>query len=254
MRIICEHISRNFISANKLEVLKDITIATEEHDFICILGPNGCGKTTLLKIMAGILKPSSGNILYTGERNSPYPVSLIFQEQGLFPWLNVIDNICFNLEMRGLSRKDRYMKAEEFVKKLGLDKFVNYYPHQLSTGMKQKVSLIRGLLMDSAALLIDEPVASLDVYSKLIVQQDIYKIWEEYKKTIIYVTHDIEEALQLAKHIWVMSSSPAKIIKKFDISPYGPVLSEKRIIDAEVLALKKQIIGILQQEAEKVPS
>lgn len=252
MKIICEHISKDFISRNAvLSVLKDINVEIEEHDFVCILGLNGCGKTTLLKILAGILKPSKGRIYYAGDNNNFRPTSMIFQEQGLFPWLNVIDNVCFILEMRGLPKKERYRKVEGYIEKMGLTKFIDYYPHQLSTGMKQKIGLIRGMSIDSEVILIDEAEPHLDTYSKLIIQEDIYKVWNEYKKTIIYVTHDIEAALYLAKHIWIMGKSPANIIKEFDMIPYKSRIGQREYADVQIFDLKKQIIDIIQKEAHK---
>lgn len=251
MKIICNHISKTFFSRNgKLKVLEDIDIETEDCDFICILGPNGCGKTTLLKIMAGVLAPSKGNIEYTGQNRYFQPTSLIFQGQGLFPWLNVMDNVCFGLEMNGISKKERYSKAEEYIEEMALNKFIDYYPHQLSMGMKQKVNLIRGLLMDSPILLIDEANVSLDFESKLTIQRDIYKIWEEYKKTIIYVTHDIDEALHLAKHIWIMSKSPGKIIREFDITSNALKTSGGEI-NNQLIYLKNEITDIIRKEAVK---
>lgn len=253
MRIICEHVSKDFIYRNnKLRVLDDISVETEEHDFICIFGPNGCGKTTLLKIMARILAPSSGNLRYEGSTNHSIPTSLIFQEQGLFPWLNVIDNICFNLEMKGLSKKDRYKRAEQYTEQMDLDRFIGYYPHQLSTGMKQKATLIRGLLTDSPVLLIDEAYASLDIYTKLIIQEDIYKVWNEYKRTIIYVTHDIEGALHAAKHIWIMGKSPARIIKIFDMASVHSINPEEKELNLRLIDIKDEITSIIKKEAQKM--
>lgn len=253
MKIICEHVSKKFTSKdNELEVLRDINVETEEHDFVCILGPNGCGKSTLLKIMAGILPPSEGAIRYAGSNDFLTPTSLIFQEHGLFPWLKVIDNICFVLEIRGLSKKERYKKAQGYMEKMGLMKFAGYYPHQLSVGMKQKVNLIRGLLTDSAVLLIDEPSVSLDIYSKLTIQEDIHKIWSEYKKTVIYITHDIEEAICLSKHIWIMSKSPSIIIKKFDTTLYRQGNAEGVCFDRRLLDLEKEVVGIIQRESARI--
>lgn len=252
MRIICEHVSKDFeCGKTKFNVLEDINVETEEHDFVCIFGPNGCGKTTLLKIMAGILSSSSGNVHYAGNNNSCSSVSLIFQEQGLFPWLSVIDNICFNLEMKGLSKQVRYKRAEEYIEKMDLTKFINYYPYQLSAGMKQKVGLIRGLLTDSPVLLIDEAYSSLDIYAKLIIQEDIYKIWDEYKRTVIHVTHDIAGALGVARHIWVMSKSPAKIIKIFNLFSPGSVNRGEENTNSYLIGIKNQITDIIKKEAQK---
>lgn len=240
MRLVCEHISKTFVTKGRvLNVLEDVTVEAADHDFVCIFGPNGCGKSTLLRILAGVLAPSGGRVFFKDGGNAPFPVSLIFQEHGLFPWLTVRDNACFNLEMRGFSRKERYAKAQGLIEEMGLARFVDYYPGQLSTGMKQKVNLIRGLLMDSPILLIDEADKSLDVYSKLVVQKDIHRIWSQYRKTIIYVTHDIEGALGLAKTIWIMGHAPTRIIKTFDV-------------DGDREELKRRIMEILEQEAYKM--
>lgn len=251
MKIICENIQKSFSSAKgDLKVLEDINVGTEEHDFVCVLGANGCGKTTLLKIMAMILKPTQGNIHYADENHSTMQTCMIYQEQGLFPWLNVIDNACFGLEMKGLSKSERYERARGIIEQMGLSRFVEYYPHQLSAGMKQKVNLIRGLLMDSAALLIDEPGTSLDSASKLLIREDIYKIWKEFNKTIIYVTHDIEEALLLAKHIWIMGRYPGRIIKKFDMVS-GDALTGPSGEDSQSRGLKNRILEIISGKPEK---
>lgn len=252
MRIVSEHIYKSFPSKKgELEVLEDINFSTEEHDFVCILGGNGCGKTTLLKIMARILEPTKGRVQYLSDNGSPAHASLIYQGEGLFPWLNVMDNACFGLEMRGMPKKERYGRALCIIEKMGLKRFADFYPHQLSAGMKQKVNLIRGLLMDSPVLLIDEPSTSLDATSKLLIREDIYKVWKDYQKTVIYVTHDVEEALQLARHIWVMGKYPGKIIKKFDnIPPYAPDPGARARL-APGAGLKDQILEIIGGQPEK---
>jgi NitT/TauT family transport system ATP-binding protein len=252
LKIICEHIYKSFPSAEgKLDVLEDINISTEQHDFVCILGANGCGKTTLLKIMAMILKPTQGSIHYINENHSTVHASLIYQEQGLFPWLTAIDNACFGLEMKGMSKQERYKRSRDIIEQMGLTKFVDFYPYQLSAGMKQKVNLIRGLLMDSAALLIDEPDTSLDSVSKILIRKDIYRIWKEYDKTIIYVTHDIGEALELAKHIWVMGKYPGKIIEKFDIG-LPDAISDSASTAIRKQVLKNRILEIIGGESNKI--
>ena len=127
MRIICEHLSKSYrVKGHDFPVLDDISLETGEHDFVCVLGPNGCGKTTLLKLMAGLLKPTSGAVRYADVRNSAIPVSLIFQEHGLFPWLNIFDNICFHLEMKGLPKKERYAQARPFLESMGLERFLKH--------------------------------------------------------------------------------------------------------------------------------
>ncbi len=246
MKIALEHIARHFIvNGKKCEVLSDITSQIHERDFICILGPNGCGKTTLLKIIAGIVAPSSGTLHCEDGGHCRVSAALIFQEHGLFPWLNVIDNVCFGLEMRGMPRQDRYQKAEAYLEKMGLSAFAGYYPHQLSGGMKQKANLIRGLLTDASVLLVDEPNTHLDAYTKLIVENDIVRVWQEFGKTVIYVTHDLEDALELATRIWVVSKAPACIVKEFDLVAWR---QELRLPE-----LKSQIEDLIRKEAQGMP-
>jgi len=251
MRIVCDHIAKSFQTKDGLlPVLGDISCATEEHDFVCLLGPNGCGKSTLLKIIAGVLAPCSGKVIFKETNGALRPASLIFQEYGLFPWLSVKDNVCFYLEMKGVSRRDRYAKAQPLIDQMGLSRFVNYYPHQLSLGMKQKVNLIRGLLMDSEAILIDEADRSLDVYSKLVAHKDIRRVWEEFRKTIVYVTHDIDSALSLARTVWIMGDSPARIIRTFTVKDFlipSATAPGGRVPDPR---LKDQIIAIIEKEAQ----
>jgi NitT/TauT family transport system ATP-binding protein len=242
VRIICEHLSKSYrVKGHDFPVLDDISLETGEHDFVCVLGPNGCGKTTLLKLMAGLLKPTSGAVRYADVRNSDIPVSLIFQEHGLFPWLNIFDNICFHLEMKGLPKKERYAQARPFLESMGLERFLDCYPYQLSAGMRQKAVLIRGLLMDAETLLVDEAEKSLDIYAKLVMRRDVQKAWSAYGKSVIYVTHDIDLALQIAKTIWIMGGRPARIERKIDLDAARAEQDLKGEIIASIEQLAKEM-------------
>lgn len=254
MKIALEHVTRHFIAnGKKLEVLSDITSEIRQRDFICILGPNGCGKTTLLKILAGIITPSSGTLRC--ENGTPCCVSaaLIFQEHGLFPWLNVIDNVCFGLEMRGEPRKERYRKAEGYLAKMGLSAFAGYYPHQLSGGMKQKANLIRGLLTDASVLLVDEPNTHLDAYTKWVVQKDIVRVWKEFGRTVVYVSHELEDTLALATRIWVISKSPARIVREFDLAPLRSEALSREEREMRQGQLKEELERLIEEEALRIP-
>lgn len=213
MRINCQGISKVFKAKNQVvSALKDITFQTREQEFLCILGPSGCGKTTLLKIVAGILKPSNGCIEFGGATSQDGPATaLVFQEHGIFPWMNVINNVCFGLEMRGVAEKERYRMAMPFIEKIDLVSFIKSYPHQLSSGMKQRVGLARALVSGADILLMDEPFAALDAQMKLILQEQLLEIHREYNKSVVYVTHDIEEAILLGDRIILMTSMPGQI-------------------------------------------
>jgi NitT/TauT family transport system ATP-binding protein len=199
-------------------------------EFFSIVGPSGCGKTTLLRILAGLETRTAGAIEVTrdavaagaatmrGSRDERPLNSLVFQEQSIFPWMTVRDNVAFGLKARGFSRKDRYAIADPFIKKVGLAGFEDALPHQLSGGMKQRVSLARAFANDPEMLLMDEPFAALDEQTKLVLQAELLRIWEESRKTVLYVTHSIDEAIVLADRIMVMSARPGRIKEIVDVS------------------------------------
>lgn len=251
MKIICDQISKNFItSSGPVRVLEDFSFETERHDLVCILGPNGCGKSTLLKIIAGLVTPSHGRIVFDGPHPLRMPATLVFQEDGLFPWLNVIDNVCFGLEMNGVSRQKRYVLAGGLIREMGLEKFSLCYPHQLSTGMKQKAALIRGLLTDAPVILMDEPDKSLDIYSKHVMCEDIRWVWEEHQKTVVCVTHDIDIALKLSRTVLVLGKSPARVVKRIDMRPLSG-MADKEAYCCLLEKLRAEIHDMIRQEAEK---
>jgi ABC-type nitrate/sulfonate/bicarbonate transport system ATPase subunit len=240
MKIVCDKISKDFHTPNGVvRVLDGFTAQTAPHDLVCIIGPNGCGKSTLLKIIAGLTAPSHGRVIFEGPSRMPNPATLVFQEDSLFPWLNVRDNVCFGLEMNGVPRQKRYAMAGKLMDELGLSGFSLCYPHQLSTGMKQKASLIRGLLTDAPVMLMDEPDKSLDIYSKLVLCDDIRRVWQQYGKTVVCVTHDIDMAIKLARTIWVLGCSPASVLRRIEI---GTGSSD---------GIRREIEVIVRQEAEK---
>jgi NitT/TauT family transport system ATP-binding protein len=229
-----------------------MTFQTNEQEFLCILGPSGCGKTTLLRIIAGILQPTEGKITYEGtkERNGP-ATALVFQEHGVFPWMNVIDNVCFGLETQGISQKNRYRMANPLIEKMGLTGFIRNYPHQLSSGMKQRVGLARAFVSGAEILLMDEPFASLDAQMRLILQEELLNIQREFQKSVIYVTHDIEEAIMLADRIILMTARPGQIKKEIKVN-----LSRPRNVNgehaSEFIRMKNEIWNQIREEVEKI--
>jgi NitT/TauT family transport system ATP-binding protein len=252
MIVKCRNISKVFETRNgHIRALENITFQTEEQEFVCILGPSGCGKTTLLKIIAGLIAPTKGKILYEGLNLDQTPLnSLVFQEHGLFPWMNVIDNVAFGLEMRGIKKKDRYSAAEEVIEKVGLKRFMKNYPHELSVGMKQRVGLARAIVNDPAVLLMDEPFGSLDSQTKLILQDELLDIWSQYPKPIVYVTHDIEEAVLLGDRVIVLTCSPGSIKEEIKVE-----LTRSRNMEirgsSEFVQIKMKIWHIIEDEVKK---
>ncbi len=255
MIVNIEGVSKTYNSrAGEITALENINLRTEEREFLCLLGPSGCGKTTLLRIIANLLQPTSGRITFDGSKLESGPaVALVFQELGVFPWINVIDNICFGLEMQGVSKKDRYAMAAPLIDKLGLKGFSSHYPHNLSLGMKQRVGLARALVSRAEILLMDEPFAALDAQMRHISQEKLVEVAKEYQKSVIYVTHDIDEALLLADRIIIFTARPATIKIEMKIN-----LPRPRDLDgvdsASFLKMKREIWGYIREEVEKVPA
>ena len=200
-------------NGGSLSVLEEISFCAESGEMICILGRSGCGKSTLLKILAGFVPPSSGKVLINGTPvRAPGPDRcVIFQEDALFPWLSVRENIDFGLKGRGRNRKSRTAEVERFLELVGLEEFGDYLPNQISGGMKQRVALARVLILKPEVLLMDEPFASLDAQSREEMQNLLLSLWQELTITILFVTHDVNEAVILADRVLVMSKNPGRI-------------------------------------------
>jgi NitT/TauT family transport system ATP-binding protein len=252
MRIECQHLTKLFRSGDRvIPALEDVTFHVEEKEFICIVGPSGCGKTTLLKLVAGLLEPTSGRILFSGDCNDSQPRSaLVFQEHGLFPWMNVIDNVAFGLEMRGVPAKERRECAKAFIEKVGLSSFLNNYPHELSVGMRQRVGISRAFITNPQILLMDEPFGALDAQTKRVLRQELLRIWKEYQKLVLFVTHDVEEAVLLGDRVLVMSGHPGRIREEITIpNSYLRDLSPED--QPERMEIKWHIWKIIEEEVLK---
>jgi len=196
--------------------VRDFSLEVDDGEFVCIVGPSGCGKTTVLRIVAGLETPSSGRVeIAAGPTpaagNSRPRNAMVFQEHGLFPWMTVADNVAYSLEMRGMGRRERHARAQPFLEMIGLDRFRDYYPRKLSGGMRQRVSLARAFVADPEILLMDEPFAALDAQNKLILQDELLRIWEGTRKTVLFITHAIDEAIALGDRIVVMTAQPGRI-------------------------------------------
>jgi NitT/TauT family transport system ATP-binding protein len=194
-----------------LDALRSINLKVPAGEFCCIVGPSGCGKTTLLRILAGLEKPSAGDIEITATDSGRPLNSMVFQEQSVFPWMTVEDNIGFGLQMRRVDGKVRRAVVADYIGKVGLQGFARAYPHQLSGGMKQRVAVARAFANDPEVLLMDEPFASLDEQTKIVLQDELLKIWEGSRKTVIFITHSIEEAVVLGDRVVVMTARPGRI-------------------------------------------
>jgi ABC-type nitrate/sulfonate/bicarbonate transport system ATPase subunit len=215
-----------------VSVLEEVSLEAREGEFVCILGPSGCGKSTLLNIVAGFLKPTSGVVKIDGEPvMGPDPRRIfVFQERGVFPWLTVQGNIGFGLS--GLPREERERRIARYVKLVGLEGFGHAYPQELSGGMKQRVEVARALAVNPDMLFLDEPFGALDSITRLIMRGELLRIWDAERKTILFVTHDIEESVQLADRVVVMSARPAQIRRIVEIDiPHPRDISSPRYLE-----------------------
>lgn len=218
--LVCERIGKTFHSRDRdILALEDVSFRVRPFEFLAIVGPSGCGKSTLLKIIAGLLAPSAGHIVYPPTPSNNMPRSaMVFQEHGLFPWMNILDNVAFGMEMRGVAKAVRYAQAHTFLEQFGIDAFAQNYPHELSVGMRQRTALARAFLSNPQILLMDEPFSAVDAQTKLILQEELLRIWKDHRKTVIYVTHDIDEAVLLSDRVLVMSGRPGHIRQEIPIS------------------------------------
>ncbi|HKF45184.1 MAG TPA: ABC transporter ATP-binding protein [Thermoanaerobaculia bacterium] len=216
----------------EVRVLEALDLDVREGEFVCILGPSGCGKSTLLNIVAGFLPPSSGTVRIDGEEvRGPDPRRIfVFQERGVFPWLTVEGNIGFGLGR--LPKTERGKRIRHYVRLVGLEGFEKAYPHELSGGMKQRVEVARALAVDPDMLYLDEPFGALDSITRLEMRRELLRIWQAERKTILFVTHDIEESVQLADRVVVLSARPARIRRIVEIDlPHPRDLSSRRYLE-----------------------
>jgi NitT/TauT family transport system ATP-binding protein len=194
-----------------IEALDNVDLDVALGEFICVVGPSGCGKTTLLNILGDLEPKTAGSVRFAFRPSERPLLSIVFQEQGVFPWLTVLDNAAFGLMARGVGRKEREARAREVLDRVGLSRFLHAYPRELSGGMKQRVNLARAFANDPDLLLMDEPFAAVDEHTKLILQDGLLHMWEGSRKTVVFITHSIEEAIRLADRIVVMTACPGHI-------------------------------------------
>jgi NitT/TauT family transport system ATP-binding protein len=237
------HLRHNGKQKEDLLVLDDVDFDVEEGEFVTIIGPSGCGKSTLLNIIAGMESYDSGDIVVSGHRVSTVgpDTVMIFQEDSLFPWLNVIDNVSFGLRNKGVQKEERKKIAMEYIELVQLDQFAHSYMHQLSGGMKQRVAIARALAMNPRILLMDEPFGALDYRTREILQGQIQEIHEKTKKTILFVTHDVREAVSLGDRVILLSHRPSKIKQEYIIDLARPRSAEDPQLHGLTLEIQRQL-------------
>ena len=249
MSIEVKNICKTFKSkkSDQLSVLENINLTINDGELICLLGPSGCGKTTLLRLIAGLEQPTSGEIVANGEvvKKPSGDRAVIFQQYSLFPWLTVLQNVTFGLEMTSkASKAENIAAAERYLTSVGLIDFKDSYPHELSGGMKQRVAIIRSLLNHSPILLMDEPFSAVDMQNRHSLQEQLIGVWKRFENTIVFVTHDVDEAVYLADKIVILDKNPGRIAKIVDVDIERPRKRES----PEFIALQESIVAQLNME------
>jgi len=242
MRVRCASVGVTY-AANGTSVcaLADVSFETREREFLAVVGPSGCGKTTLLRVLAGLQQPTGGGverIALPGDQAQR--ALLVFQENSLFPWMTVLENAAFGLEMQGVRRREREGRALAMLERFGLAGRERAYPHQLSVGQKQRVAVIRSFLSEPSLLLLDEPFAAADAQTRAGLQQELLAIWEQEHRSVIFVTHDVDEAILLSDRILVMSPQPGTILREFE-APFERPRRPELVLEEDFLKLKRRI-------------
>lgn len=245
-------ISKTFRGGSRdVLALDDVDLSVYENEFFCLLGPSGCGKTTLLRIVSGLVDEYDGDVeIRVDGDDDRMTTNMVFQEQGIFPWKTVIENVAFGLKVRGVPREDRREQARAYLRKVDLDDFADAYPHQLSGGMKQRVGIARAFVNDPDILLMDEPFGTLDAQTKRLLQEELLSLWNESKKTVVYVTHDIDEAILLGDRIGVMSARPGEIREIIDVDLDRPRIQET-FPRQRVTELRERVWDLISSEVER---
>jgi len=248
-----KNLQKEFLTpqGSKVTALNNINFETYKREFVCVIGPSGCGKSTLIRILAGLETPTSGEVLIDGKAvHGPGPDrGMVFQGYTLFPWLTVKKNVMFGLEMSGQGRISSEQDALQWIDLVGLTKFANSYPHQLSGGMKQRVAIARALANQPRVLLMDEPFGALDAQTRAKMQSYLHEIWKNIDITILFITHDLDEAIYLADRVLVLKAHPGEVQEVIEV-PVPQPRSPDQLLSPEFLATKKRLEELIHPPEE----
>ncbi|OGL60411.1 MAG: ABC transporter ATP-binding protein [Candidatus Tectomicrobia bacterium RIFCSPLOWO2_12_FULL_69_37] len=252
VKIRAAGVSKTYISPGGESVLAidGVDLEVRENEFLSIVGPSGCGKSTFLYLVAGVLEVTGGELVKDGAAiRGPGPDrGLVFQHFALFPWRTVMGNVCYGLEEQGLPRPERTGRARELIQRVGLKGFENVYPNQLSGGMKQRVALARTLAYDPEVLLMDEPFGALDAQTRLLMQEELLELWSERKKTVIFITHDVREAVYLSDRVAVMTARPGRIKRIVETRAPGSSAGREHVETQEFVEKVNEIWSLVRDE------
>ena len=248
----CAGIGHTFVGERgNVIALADVSLAVAVNEFVCIVGPSGCGKSTLLRIIAGLETPTTGQVRFEGEHaGHRIRGGLVVQEHGTFPWMSVVDNVAFGLKLEGVPQRERRARAAAFLERVGLSAFANHYPHELSVGMRQRVGIGRAIVVDAPLLLMDEPFGALDAQTRRRMQGELLGIWASDRRTVVFVTHDIDEAVLLGDRVIVMSGRPGRILADIAV-PFARPRDARRDV-AESRAIVEDVWRLLDEPPNAV--
>jgi NitT/TauT family transport system ATP-binding protein len=235
--VLCESIGHTFVGdRGEVVALSNVTLAVHPHEFVCVVGPSGCGKSTLLRIIAGLDVPTRGRVVFDDRTAGPTTRGgLVVQEHGTFPWMTVIENVAFGLELQGVASAARRARSMTYLERVGLADFAEHYPHELSVGMRQRLSIGRAIVSGAPLLLMDEPFGALDALTRRRMQDELLGIWAADRRTVVFVTHDIDEAIRLGDRVVVMSARPGRILADIPV-PFARPRDLRRVAaDARML-------------------
>lgn len=252
--IALNNVTRRFVTPDgkMMTALRDFTMNVAQGEFACVVGPTGCGKSTTLNLVTGLAKPSAGEVRLMGkpiEGISP-DIGFVFQADALFPWLNVIDNVSAGPRYRGMGKEEAYEKARSWITRVGLARFEKHYPHQSSGGMRKRVALAQTFINEPKILLMDEPFSALDVQTRTLMQGELLDLWQQSGASVIFVTHDLEEAIALADKVYVLTAGPATVKSVYDIDIPRPRVMEDIRYDSQFVDIAKVIWDDLREEVQ----
>jgi NitT/TauT family transport system ATP-binding protein len=251
MRVVVDRIAKTYRDRRGAELvaLDRVSFTVEHDEFVAILGPSGCGKSTLLGIVAGLVPASAGAVFFEGERRPGTPLTAtVFQEFALFPWRTVLRNVEFGLEELGVASPERAARARRYLALAGLEGFEDRFPHQLSGGMRQRVGIARALAVDPAVLLMDEPFSALDAQTRALMMEDVLELWERTRKSVLYVTHNIQEAVFMADRVVVLSRRPGRVLDVAEIDLPRP-RTEAQWGEASFARAVDHLWGLIKSQA-----
>jgi NitT/TauT family transport system ATP-binding protein len=252
MRVRVEAVGKTFPGRDgrAIDALRDVTLALEGGELVTVLGPSGCGKSTLLHIVAGLLPPSRGRVVFEGVPPGVPVTAIVFQDHALFPWRTVLGNVAFGPEVRGVGPTERLARARDLLELVGLQGFEDRYPRELSGGMRQRVAIARALAVEPALLLMDEPFSALDAQSRSLMQFELLGLWERTRTSILYVTHQIQEAVLLGDRVVVMTRRPGRVLTVRPVSLPRP-RDERTLSSPEFLSLVDECWQLIKKDAQE---